>query len=43
MTKELMKKWLREVFFPTAPNDSLVLLDSWPSFKDINAIKVAIQ
>jgi hypothetical protein len=40
MTKELMKEWFRRVFFPNAPSDSLLLVDSWGCWKDMEAIKV---
>jgi hypothetical protein len=40
MTKELMKEWFRRVFFPHAPTDSALLLDSWQCWMDMNAIKV---
>lgn len=40
MTKELMKEWLRNVFFARAPANSGLLVDSWPCWLDRDAIKV---
>jgi hypothetical protein len=40
MTKELMKEWFRRVFFPSAPSNSLLLVDSWGCWMDSDAIKV---
>jgi Tc5 transposase C-terminal domain/DDE superfamily endonuclease len=39
MTKELMKQWFSNVFFPSAPADSLLLVDSWGCWKDEAAIE----
>jgi Tc5 transposase C-terminal domain/DDE superfamily endonuclease len=39
MTKELMKCWFRDVYFPNAPADSLLLVDSWGCWKDESAIE----
>jgi hypothetical protein len=40
MTKELMKEWLRGVYFRHAPASSGLLLDSWICWMDSDAIKV---
>jgi hypothetical protein len=40
MTKELMKEWFRGVFFPHAPANSGLLVDSWGCWMDSDAIKV---
>jgi hypothetical protein len=39
MTKELMKEWFSKVYFPQAPDNSLLLVDSWNSWTDEDAIK----
>jgi hypothetical protein len=41
MTKESMKEWFRMVYFPEAPKSSLLLVDSWSSWKDGSAIEVS--
>lgn len=42
MTKESMKAWFRQVYFPNAPNNSLLLVDSWSSWSDERAIEECI-
>lgn len=39
MTKELMKVWLQEIFNDDMPDNLLMLLDSWTSFKDHETIQ----
>lgn len=40
MTKELMKTWLRECLLnEDMPNELLLIVDSWSSFKDHHAIQ----
>jgi hypothetical protein len=36
----MMKEWFRRVFFPNAPSKSILLVDSWGCWKDLEAIKV---
>lgn len=40
MTKDDMKTWFRDIFFPTTTNgDNFLVVDSWSSFKDRDTIK----
>jgi hypothetical protein len=38
MTSELMKTWMKEIFLPAVPINSILLLDSWSGFNQAKEI-----
>src|SRR5690349_5786315 len=38
LTKQLLRQWFAEAYFPHVPDRSLLILDSWNGYKDSAAI-----
>ena len=39
VTKEILKNWFKEIYFPNVPDRSLLFVDSWSTYKDAKIIK----